>query len=75
MAETTITLTIGTEEEVECTVTGDVIPYRPGNRFDPPEGGFAEGVKVTRDDSGADITVLLTPIQLEKAEQALMDDR
>ena len=34
------------ENEIEVTVTGYAIRARPGNHFEPPEGGYSEDVVV-----------------------------
>lgn len=75
MSKTFITLTIAGEEEVECTVKGVKVPYVPAGREAEAEGGYAEDIAVYRNDSGVDVTSLLTESQLEDANDALMDTR
>ena len=81
MSEYTITMTIdtfcnGVDGEMDVTVTGDVSPFRAGNRsghpdtWEPDEGGEVEITKVVRPD-GAETS--LNSKEEERAEQMLRD--
>jgi hypothetical protein len=60
------------ETEIEVEVTGEGIPYHPGNYDNPPEGGV-EDIRATFMDGKRERDIPLTDDEVSTFEEELMD--